>query len=82
LIPQWLTKIPENYANSLTPIAQGGFTKKLIDALPIPQGQRTYYYDESQHGLVLIVHPTGRKTFSLYGKIDGLPPAHLYRSLS
>lgn len=49
------------------------FTKKLIDGLPIPKGQRTYYYDSSQRGLVLSVHPTGRKTFSLYRKIDGRP---------
>ena len=49
------------------------FTKKLIAALPVPQNQRTYYYDSSQNGLVLIVHPTGRKTFSLYRKIDGRP---------
>lgn len=75
-IPQY-TKIPAGGSPRVAPaVGQGShfpFTKKLIDRLSIPSDQRTYYYDTGQRGLVLIVHPTGRRTFSFYRKIDGCP---------
>ena len=66
-------RVVEGKAKIDSPGSRFVFTKKLIDGLPIPKGQRTYHYDSGQHGLVLIVHPTGRKNFSFYRKIDGRP---------
>jgi integrase len=51
-----------------------GFTKKLIDSLPLPKnGQRAYFYDSQTRGLTLAVSPAGKKVFVLYRKIEGRP---------
>lgn len=50
------------------------FTKKALDALPLPPvGKRTFYDDSHTRGLRLVVHPGSTKTFILYRKIDGRP---------
>ena len=50
------------------------FTKKALDALPIPRNaQRAYFYDAQIRGLCAAVSPAGRKTFVLYRKINGRP---------
>ena len=51
-----------------------GFTKKLLDKLPLPtNGQRAYFYDSQTRGLALAVSPAGKKVFLLYRKISGRP---------
>ena len=50
------------------------FTKKTIDALPLPRvAQRAYFYDDHVRGLAIAVAPTGRRTFLLYRKVAGKP---------
>jgi integrase len=49
------------------------FTKKAIDALPLPRSQRSYHYDDQVRGLAVAVAPTGRRTFLLYRKVAGKP---------
>lgn len=50
------------------------FTKKTIDALPLPRvAQRAYFYDDQVRGLAIAVAPTGRRTFLLYRKVTGRP---------
>jgi integrase len=51
-----------------------GFTKKLLDKLPLPaNAQRAYFYDSLTRGLALAVSPAGKKVFVLYRKVDGRP---------
>ena len=53
---------------------QFNFTKKAIDALPIPEkGKRDYYYDEYIEDLGICVTSTGHKSFFVYRKIAGRP---------
>jgi integrase len=49
------------------------FTKRGIEALSPPVGQREYHYDEKTEGLCLCVTPNGAKTFYLYKWLDGQP---------
>jgi integrase len=50
------------------------FTKKAIEALPVPEGaQRAYYYDAQVRGLALGVAASGRRVFVLYRKVAGKP---------
>jgi hypothetical protein len=37
------------------------------------QSKRTYYRDTATRGLLLTVHPSGRKVFSLYRKVNRRP---------
>lgn len=51
-----------------------GFTKKLLDRLPLPtNGQRVYFYDSQTRGLALAVRASGKKVFVLYRKVAGRP---------
>jgi integrase len=62
-----------------TSVARGGqgkfgFTKKLLDKLPLPTNrQRAYFYDSMTRGLALAVSPAGKKVFILYRKVAGRP---------
>ncbi|MGD9639402.1 MAG: tyrosine-type recombinase/integrase [Alphaproteobacteria bacterium] len=50
------------------------FTKPTLAKLaPAESGKRTYYYDETEKGLVLDVTKTGAKSFYLYQRINGKP---------
>lgn len=49
------------------------FSKKVIDALPIPAIGRTYTYDASTPGLAVCVTSAGSKTFYSYRKVNGRP---------
>jgi hypothetical protein len=50
------------------------FTKAaLARAEPPAKGQRDYWYDERETGLVMAVTHAGAKTFYLYKRIDGRP---------
>ena len=50
------------------------FTKKALDALPVPANeQRAYFYDVQVRGLAIAVSPAGRKTFVLYRKVNRRP---------
>lgn len=42
------------------------FTIKALEALPLPEGKRTYVHDTRESGLLVQVTPTGRKTFQLF----------------
>lgn len=54
---------------------QINFTKKTIDALPIPEtGKRDTYHDTKTPGLQLRVTSTGAKTFSVYRRTKGGSP--------
>ncbi len=54
---------------------QINFTKKTIDALPIPEtGKRDTYHDTKTAGLQLRVTSTGAKTFSVYRRTKGGAP--------
>lgn len=51
-----------------------GFTKKLLDKVPVPtNSQRAYVYDAATRGLALAVSPAGKKVFILYRKIGRRP---------
>jgi integrase len=39
------------------------FSKRRLEAVPVPQGRRVYYHDTQTAGLTLCVTPTGAKTF-------------------
>lgn len=49
------------------------FTKKTVEALPLPSKGVAYYYDSECKGLAVSVGRTGRINFLLYRKIDGRP---------
>jgi integrase len=48
------------------------FSDAKLEALR-PRAKRFYARDARTHGLLLTVHPSGRKVFSLYRKINGRP---------
>jgi integrase len=48
------------------------FTKKAIEALPVPE-RRSFHYDKQTAGLGLMTQPTGHKAFFWYRKIRGRP---------
>ena len=39
------------------------FTKRRLEALPVPQDQRVYYHDLTTDGLMLCITPSGNRTF-------------------
>ena len=49
------------------------FTRKSIDAVPIPAKKRTEYHDSGMRGLHLMVQPSGHRAFYWYRKVDGRP---------
>ena len=50
------------------------FTKRTIDGLPLPEGnKRAYYNDEQVKGLQLAVTSKGAKSFVLYRRLEGKP---------
>jgi len=50
------------------------FTKKALDALPLPPtGKRFSFKDEKVRGLIIRVTANGQKTFQLYQKHQGRP---------
>lgn len=49
------------------------FTVKTLTALPHPQANRIYYYDNKTRGLGICLLPSGKKTFVVYRKINGRP---------
>lgn len=49
------------------------FTKKAVDAFPIPAEKRASYYDTQVRGLGVLVQPTGHKSFFWFRKVRGYP---------
>ncbi len=50
------------------------FTKKVLDALPLPTvGKRFAFKDAKERGLIIRVTSSGQKTFQLYQKHQGRP---------
>jgi len=50
------------------------FTKKSLDALPLPEkGKRLYVYDTKVRGLELMVTEQGSKSFKVYRKLNDKP---------
>ena len=48
------------------------FTKKGLESLAVPKEHRDVYHDTTP-GLALFVHPTGRKTFFWFRRVNGVP---------
>lgn len=49
------------------------FIKRTIESLPLPpKGKRNYFWDEEVHALCLDVSSSGRRTFYVRRKIDGV----------
>lgn len=72
--------MPKFATKSSTPVARKPvarkfhFTKKAIEALPVPAGeQRVYFRDDQVRGLTVAISPAGKRTFVLYRKIAGRP---------
>tara|TARA_R110002095_G_scaffold31842_1_gene30522 strand:- start:11595 stop:12968 length:1374 start_codon:yes stop_codon:yes gene_type:complete len=60
--------------NNLKPNEKVNFTKKTLEALPLPpKGKRFSFKDEKERGLIIRVTPNGQKTFQLYQKHQGRP---------
>ena len=53
--------------------AKINFTKAKIEELPLPEKGWTYHYDLKVQGLGIGVGSTGKKSFILYRKINGIP---------
>ncbi len=53
--------------------AKINFTKAKIEGLPLPAKGWTYHYDLKVQGLGIGVGSTGKKSFILYRKINGIP---------
>jgi integrase len=53
--------------------AKINFTKAKIEALPLPEKGWAYHYDLKVQGLGIGVGSTGKKSFILYRKINGIP---------
>lgn len=49
------------------------FTKRRLEALPVPTERVRYAYDADVRGLRVGIHPSGRRTFSLYRKFRRQP---------
>lgn len=72
-VTQFATQSSTSVANR-TPRRRFGFTKKLLDKVPLPtNGQRAYFYDAATRGLALAVSPAGKKVFVLYRKVARRP---------
>jgi len=54
-------------------MAKLNFTKAKIEALPLPKKGWTYHYDFKVQGLGIGVGSTGKRSFVLYRKINGIP---------
>jgi integrase len=53
---------------------KSNFTKKFLDALPIPKDGKRYSQRDSQvGGLGILVQPTGHKSFYWFRKVNGRP---------
>src|ERR1700678_4186991 len=53
---------------------KSNFTKKFLDALPIPKDGKRYSQRDSQvGGLGILVQPTGHKSFYWFRKVNGKP---------
>jgi len=53
--------------------AKINFTKAKIEALPLPEKGWAYHYDLKVQGLGIGIGNTGKKSFILYRKINGIP---------
>jgi len=53
--------------------AKINFTKAKIESLPLPEKGWVYYYDLKVQGLGIGIGSTGKKSFILYRKINGIP---------
>lgn len=51
------------------------FTKRDIEAIE-PGEKRAYYSDTKVQGLILVVQPSGAKSFQIYKKLNGKPLRH------
>lgn len=49
------------------------FTKKGLEALPIPPEKRAVYHDKGTRGLGILVRPTGHKSFFWFRRVNGDP---------
>ncbi len=49
------------------------FTKRAVEALPVPTKGRATYYDERTPGLCVRVTTGGAKTFSVFRRVNGRP---------
>jgi integrase len=49
------------------------FTKRTLEALPVPQQKRAVWHDVQTRGLGILVHTTGRKSFFWFRKVNGDP---------
>lgn len=54
-------------------VARFKFTKKDIEARPVPEKSYVYHYDTEVKGLGIGIGKTGTKTFIFYRKINGSP---------
>jgi len=54
-------------------MAKLNFTRASIEALPVPQKGWKYHYDLKVQGLGIGIGSTGKRSFILYRKIDGVP---------
>jgi len=54
-------------------VAKLNFTKASIEALPVPEKGWTYHYDFKVQGLGIGIGSTGKRSFILYRKINGIP---------
>lgn len=60
--------------NKITPNSKFNFTKKELDALPLPpKGKRYSFKDDKERGLIVRITSNGQKTFQLYQKHQGRP---------
>jgi hypothetical protein len=51
-------------------------TARLVETLPTPKARRLEVHDELLPGLRLRIFPTGRKTWSVVGRVDGQQIRH------
>ena len=49
------------------------FTKKAVEALPIPRERREMHYDSQTRGLGVMVQPTSHRSFFWFRKVRGRP---------
>jgi integrase len=54
-------------------VAKFNFTKSTIEALPLPVKGWMYHYDLKVRGLGIGIGSTGKKSFILYRKLNGIP---------
>jgi len=49
------------------------FTKRALEALPVPASGRVYYHDRGQASLAICLTAAGTRTFYRVGRVDGRP---------